>query len=111
MEMSPLFSRHPLVFRRLANLPVGLSLVSRSPFGPLRFSYVSWRSYFSFPAAIVFCLPPVGAVTVEVAWLPTAPARRLSLMPGRGDRLPPNVLALVFWAWLLEAQPAVRASA
>jgi hypothetical protein len=98
---SPLSCRHPLVSLWLAIPPLHLTVNCRSPFGPsCRFPCVSRRSFVSFPAAVaVFCLPTVVVVNPEVIWLPTAPARRSSLVssPGWGRWSPPptqNILSL-----------------
>jgi hypothetical protein len=100
-EMSFLFRWHMLVFRRSANPHARLSVGPRSPFRlSLQLPYVPWRPNFSLPAAIVvFYLPPAGAVNSVVAWLPQfqRAACLWSLRPFGGDRLPQNVLALVFW--------------
>jgi hypothetical protein len=70
--VSPLFRRHPLVSRRLATHPVRLFVFPRAPFrSSCRFPYVFLKSFVPFSTLfIVFCLPPVGAVTLEMAWLP-----------------------------------------
>jgi hypothetical protein len=89
--ISPIL-RDSLVSRRLATPPVRLYVVSRSPFGP-SCRCVSWRPFVSFSApVVVFCLPPVGSVTPEVACLPTFPVRRSSFVtsPGWGRSAPPE---------------------
>jgi hypothetical protein len=72
--------RHPLISQRLVILPLPCCFFGHHSdlfYG----SRVSWRSFFSFPVVVVvLCLPPVGAVTSEVAWLPTPPTRQLSLV-------------------------------
>jgi hypothetical protein len=80
---------------------------------PLCWFKISIRTFFPVPVCLSevwrlvsraghrFLPSPVRAVTAEVAWLPTAPAHRSSLVSspwgGGGNRLPQNVLALVFW--------------
>jgi hypothetical protein len=61
---------------------VCLSVISRLPFGPFcQFPCVSWRTFVSFPTPVViFSLSPIGAVTPEVAWLPTDQARWSSVV-------------------------------
>jgi hypothetical protein len=95
---SALLRRPLLLSGRFDNFPVYFIVVSYSPFGPSwRFSQLSAWSIFRFPAPIIFCLPSVGAVDLEVARLSTTPACYFlaSLRRVGGDRLPQKVLMLV----------------
>jgi hypothetical protein len=109
---SALLSRPSLVSRRLGTPPVRVFVVTWSQFRPhWRFPRVSAWPIFMFPVPLIISLPFVGAVTLEVAWLTTAPASCLfcvSLSGGEGGvRYPRYVLVLFFGVWLLPIRSAV----
>jgi hypothetical protein len=96
---SRLFRPHLLLSSWFAAPLVRLSIDSLSPFGPsFRFPCVCLRLFFSFPAAVVvFYVFPVEVVTTVMAWLPTAPSRRLPFVssPDWGRSATQNNLAHV----------------
>jgi hypothetical protein len=99
--------RRPSLFSWwLAILPVPFLVVTRPPFGiSWRFPRVSRWPFFTFPVPVIFCLPSLGAATLESAWLSTAPSpqlqhadRLVSLRRVGGDWLPQNARALLLWS-------------
>jgi hypothetical protein len=84
MPPSAPFRRRSLVSQRLAILPARLCCLSAAIRTFLVFPCLG-GFFVKFPVPVViFCLPPVRAVTLDVAWLPTAPAFRSCLVTSSG---------------------------
>jgi hypothetical protein len=97
---SSLLRRSLLVSRRFATPSVCFFVVTWSQFRPSwGFPRVSAWPIFRFPAPVIFCLPSVGASTLELARFSTAPAFQLPWVPLSGgcNWLPQNVFVLLLW--------------
>jgi hypothetical protein len=95
MPASTLLRPPSLFSRQLDTLPFHSSDVTWSQFTPLGFAFDSRWLVFPLLVLVIFCLRSLWAVTLDVAWLFTAPAPWLPCVSGERS-LPPVCLGAIF---------------